>query len=249
MHSRHKKRLQMLRQVRSFLRSRPVDARVEPTLLALEAAIAQIEGFAESQDAHTRLSRTRTVSARELARQLHRHVMRPIVLVGGALFRAGDTEAQAARRALTMPSTTDYEALIVAAQGMSVVVREHEARFLAAGLPKDTLDRLRSDPEALKQLLTSRGDDKGWRAAATSGGRAEAKRSAQLVQLLHALVEPTLQGDPALLAEWRSVTRPTRLKVVTRAESADAEPLSEPGRALGAADVITLPANAAGRAA
>lgn len=56
-----------------------------------------------------------------------------------------------------MPRTTDYEALIVAAQGMSVVVREHEARFLSAGLPKDTLDRLRTDPEALKQVLTSRG--------------------------------------------------------------------------------------------
>ncbi len=244
MFSRHKKRLQMLRQVRSFLRGRPVDARVEPTLLALEALIAQIEGFAESQDAHARLSRTRTVSARDLASRLRRHVMRPIVLVGGALFRAGDSDAQAARRALTMPSTTDYEALIVAAQGMSVVVREHEARFLAAGLPKETLDRLRTDPEALKQMLISRGDDRGRRAAATSGARAEAKRSAQLVQLLHALVEPTLQGDPALLAEWRSVTRPTRMKVVARTDSTDSAPSTELGRASGAADAITIPSNA-----
>lgn len=45
----HKKRLQMLRQVCSFLRGRPADPRVEPTLLALEAVIAQIEIFAETQ--------------------------------------------------------------------------------------------------------------------------------------------------------------------------------------------------------
>jgi len=210
MRKRHKQRLQMLRQVRSFLRGRPVDPRIEPTLVALEAAIAQIERHAEVQDAHARLSRTRTASAVELARGLRRHVMRPIALVGGALFPPGDADAQAARRALTMPATADYEALIVAAQGMAVVVREHEARFLAAGLPKQTLDRLRTDAEALKQVLTTRGDDRGRRAAAVSGTRAEAKRSAQLVLLLHALVEPTLRGDPALLAEWNSVTRTAR---------------------------------------
>lgn len=218
MRTRHKKRLQMLRQVRSFLRGRPVDPHIEPTLLALEGVITQIEQHAESQDAHARLSRTRTASAHELARRLRRHVMRPVALVGSALFPPGDADAQATRRALAMPGTTDYEALIVAARGMATAVREHEARFLAAGLPKETLDRLRTDAEALKQVLVTRGDYRGRKAAATSGAKSEAARSTQLVRLLDALVEPTLQGDPALLAEWRSVTRPARPPVTRGSE-------------------------------
>lgn len=50
----------MLRQVRSFLRSRLVDPRIEPTLVALEGVIAQIEGHAEAHDVHARPPCTRT---------------------------------------------------------------------------------------------------------------------------------------------------------------------------------------------
>jgi len=203
----------MFRQVRSFLRNRPADTAIEPTLVALERLINQMEAHAEAQEVHTRLSRARTSSVREVARRLRRHVMRPVALVGNSLFPSDDAEMQAARRALTMPTSTDYASLVVAAQGMAAVVAEHEARFIQAGIPKPTLDRLRTDAEALQQSITGRGNTRGKRVAATRGARVEAKRGLQLVALLDALLEPALQGDPVQLAEWRSATQAARVAV------------------------------------
>lgn len=206
----HKQRLQMFRRVRDFLRAAPVAAEVEPALATLERLIARLDEHAAQQDHRSRQSRAGTERSRGLARTLRADLMRPISLIARSVFTAPGAEGDALRRGVTMPRAQDYEGLVATAQGMVRLVTEHEAQFIAAGLPKGHLQRLADAAEALKASVATRSVAVGRRSAATSGARADAKEGLLAVRILETLVVPSLRDDPARLAEWRSATSMAR---------------------------------------
>lgn len=181
-----------------------------------------------AQEQHTRGIRATGAVTRRLAARLVRKHMRPISIVARRqLPTVGEFQA------LTLPRRRKhFLALAAAGIGMARVGKQHEAIFLAAGLPADFIDQLEKASQALKQSVTDKGAIKALRVKATIGLRKEGRAAMYSLRLLDSLVRGELEQDNPLLDEWTNVSRVAVAAVTPR--SLDDEPEPSPEQAAGA---------------
>ena len=211
MRSIFKSRLAMFRRVRDLLATGPDVPGLAAPRAELDKVIDRLSTHAVNQDEHDRAVRSITITLQTQARDLRRHLMRPIALATRMFPKLSPDEAGALRTAVRMPHRrTDYEGLIIAARGMAATAEQHRERFIAAGLDPDFATRLQREADALVAAIGQRSQERQRRVASTQGVDAEVTHGANVVRFIDALLQPTLATDPVRAAEWRSALRWSR---------------------------------------
>jgi hypothetical protein len=104
-------------------------------------------------------------------------------------------------------SNPSAQRLATAARGMAQAAGHHAEVFIAAGLPADFIVQLNGAADALVRSVNARSQYRSRRTSATTGLEAKLRAGRQSLHILDALVKSALEGNPALLAGWRAVTR------------------------------------------
>lgn len=212
MQNRTKQGVAVLRRVRDFLAGREVAIAIGALpkhVEALNGVIDRLAGHGVEQDARSRAARAGTQQKAQLIRALRSEYMRPLARSAGSLF-PNDPVLQ---QALNMPRFLDPERLLVTAYAMADRLEEHKERYIAEGFVPDFIDKLRAAADAVKKAVDERAADLGRRSASTAGQLVEYRRGRRMVRLLDTMVAPRLADRPDLLAEWRTLTRFTRVAV------------------------------------
>jgi hypothetical protein len=211
MHATHRSTLHMLRCAHELLATDTVDPAIVQPLAEVEDAVKQLAEHARNREDHHRRMRVLTAAIREQGRALRHDLMRPVLFAARTIITRNGADGGLLRQAIRLPAhRSDYQQLLVAANGMAAAVEEHAARFLAAGLPTDFATRLRAAADSLLTALNQRSAEEQRRVAATKGVDAEARRGISVLRLLNALVQPTLRDDPVRGREWEKAIRTMR---------------------------------------
>jgi hypothetical protein len=207
----------------------------------LDDVVDKLSGHAADQTTTKRTAAADAAKERVLRNALKLNHMRPIATVASAQLRQVPDFA-----ALKMPSkNATSRTLITWAAAMKAAAGEYTGAFVGAGLPADFLDQLQAAADALTNSLTNRTSNGAAQRGATVGLAAEATRGRQAVKVLDSLVEPLIQGNLALLAQWTAARRfggragsPTNTSIdaaakgpTTSVSSAGAEPTTPPATA------------------
>jgi hypothetical protein len=169
----------------------------------LDDVVDKLSGHAADQTTTKRTAAAEAAKERVLRNALKLNHMRPIATVANAQLRQVPDFA-----ALKMPpKNATSRTLITWAAAMRAAASEYTGAFVGAGLPADFIDQLSSAADALGNSLTSRTSNGAAQRGATIGLDAEATRGRQAVKVLDSLVEPLIQGNLALLAQWTAARR------------------------------------------
>jgi len=169
----------------------------------LDDVVDKLSGHAADQTTTKRAASAEAAKERVLRNALKLNHMRPIATVANAQLRQVPDFV-----ALKMPAKTATSRTLIAwAAAMKAAAGEYASAFVGAGLPADFLDGLQSAADALSNSLTSRTSNGAAQRGATIGLDAEATRGRQAVKVLDSLVEPLIQGNLALLAQWAAAKR------------------------------------------
>lgn len=201
-----KQHLETFRGVQAFLDSNAAAipaAALTTQRSKLDAAVEQLSSQAAQQDTN-RIEHGGSVATIDSLRAilLEQH-MRPISKTAGAL--SPDVPAISELR---MPRhKLGSQRLVNAARAMRDAAAPHADVFTQHGQAPDFLDRLGSAAQALETAVVARNEATRRRVGATQGVQAEVKLGRRAVQLIDAVVRPTLLGNPTLLAEWKNAKR------------------------------------------
>lgn len=169
----------------------------------LDDTVAQLSAHATNQTASHHTVAAELAKERVLRNALRLNDMRPIASVAAAQLRQVPEFV-----ALKMPpNNSTSRGLISWAEAMKAAAALHADVFVGAGLAADFLDKLQAASDALAKSLTDRGATGAAGRGATVGLNAEATRGRQAVRVLDSLVEPLIQGDLSLLAQWSAAKR------------------------------------------
>ena len=169
----------------------------------LDDVVDKLGVHAADQTTTKRTAAAEAAKERVLRNALKLNHMRPIATVASAQLRQVPDFA-----ALKMPpKNATSRTLITYAAAMKTAAGEYADAFVGAGLPADFLDELQGAADALSNSLTSRTSNGAAQRGATVGLDAEATRGRQAVKVLDSLVEPLIQGNLALLAQWTAAKR------------------------------------------
>lgn len=204
MYAIDKIRLQMFRRVRDLVRSGPVAPEFEKSLTNFEATIDRLTEIAVQQEFQRHLTLASTQRARLLALRLRTELMKPVVGIGRSFLPSTGDEGETIRRALALRPATDYEGLIQTAEGMALLVAQHEAQFTEAGLPVGHAKQLTQVSGELRAAIDARGQEMGKRTAATSGARQATREAVLQLRILSTLVVPRFRSDAQWMASWRT---------------------------------------------
>lgn len=171
----------------------------------LDAMIQKLSDLGDQARTQTRAARTGTMTAKQQARRIRRAYLKPVVRAG-QLMTGSDTESL---RALTMPPEVTFEQLVSVAHEFAGLVEQHQAAFVAAGLAADAATQLRAAAAALTSAVSGRSESVGQRINSTEGARTAASAGRKLVRLIDAHVQPAIETNPALQAEWRALVKLT----------------------------------------
>jgi len=207
MNKRQKQLLQAFRRIQVFLDANPSVAQTaneSPSRRTLDGVVANLGTHAASQD-HSRIrSRSETQKKVEFKVELRKRHMLPIARIARV---NGFTDLKDIGALRAPDAGVDVEALLASAEAMATAATPFTEQFIAEGLPKDFIDRLRAAATAVRQSLDGREYSEGLRSGATAGLKAEARRGRGAVNVLDSLLEPQLAGNAKLLAEWRRARR------------------------------------------
>ena len=184
-----------------------------PIRTALQAAAAQREGGNRSYREHA--------NERSLAALATRTLMRDIAEIAKALAERGvDVGAADAFR---MPPHTSYAKLAAVARSFHDLVEDRAALFADLGLSATFV----ADLAALIATLRASGDTTGTERARQVGGTAgleeQANAGMAIVRELRSMMRVKFRNQPAMLAEWSSLSR-----VQSRARDTEIEPSADP---------------------
>ena len=169
----------------------------------LDDVVDKLSGHAANQTTTKRVAAAESAKERVLRNALKLNHMRPIATVAAAQLRQVPDFA-----ALKMPpKNATSRTLISWAAAMKAAGGEYTDAFVGAGLPAGFLDQLQNAADALSNSLISRTSNGAAQRGATIGLDAEATRGRQAVKVLDSLVEPLIQGNLALLAQWSAAKR------------------------------------------
>ena len=205
----------LLRRIREFLeRTQPAFALGE-IKLHLEGLTAVTDGLSAlvvEQDTRHRQGKIGTSTLRRRLRAAKFEYMRPVARMARALF----PDDPQLRSALSIPPRLARpEAVLAALHAMSIAAEPHKEAFVAAGFAADFLERMHVAADSLKEAVDARAKEFGRRSAASVGAVRTATRGRALIGLIDAMLAPRLESNPELLAEWRSLLRQGRLRVLS----------------------------------
>src|SRR6266567_2311195 len=92
----------------------------------------------------------------------------------------------------------------MAATAMANAAAAHEQVLKDSGLRPDFVNRLRTATDDLSNAIEARRSHLDKRSGSTAGLVAEERRARSALRVLDSHVKSDLEGDSALLAEWRS---------------------------------------------
>ncbi len=202
-----RKRLQVLRRVRDFLKPMAEEPTLTAALVELDGVITQMTEEAERQGVNAQQAKIGTHQVAALAHRLRLDLMRPVLRLVRRVAPDAFNSGIAGEVALALPRSSDRQALITAANALYQIARQYESRLTAAGLPKDHLEKLGAASDALRDAIDSRAQRVLQRGAAGTTAAAEGRRSTEIVQLLDALVGPLLRGDAGQRKAWAAAKR------------------------------------------
>jgi hypothetical protein len=146
---------------------------------------------------------------------------------------------------LRMPATNmQAEALLRAADALSVQASMYESSLVEHGLPADFLAQLGGAMSALRMSIDARGAARAGRVSATKQVSVNTARGHQYVVFLDAALTKVLRTDPAKLAEWKNTKRVTikgvpHPDIAEPAESNDSLTVTTPTLVTDSVDVTT----------
>jgi hypothetical protein len=110
----------------------------------------------------------------------------------------------------TVPAKrADNEAILNAARGILQAAEEHAEVFVnQAGLKPEFFQRFRAAIEDLARILAVKVEGQRRKKAARLAIEKLVKRGVAAVDVLDAIVTPSLESMPDVLANWKSVKRP-----------------------------------------
>lgn len=171
--------------------------------LDLDTLVAALQRHAADQMAFAHATSAQAFRRRVLAKTLLLHHMRPIAAVALAQLRDAPDFA-----ALVAPAyNTKPRELLAAASAMARAAGPFAATFIHAGLSTDFIQRLTDACATLSASMAQQGSLASQRSGATAGLAATLAQARKLVKVLDALVVTQLDGQDALLAEWRAARR------------------------------------------
>ncbi len=202
-----RKRLQVLRRVRDFLKPMAEEPTLSTVLAELDALIARMTVESNLQDSHDRQAKIGADQVSALARTLRIDLLRPVLHLVRSVAPDAFNSGLPGVSSLTLPKSEDRQGLITAANGVYDVAKPYEVRLTAAGLPKDHLARLQAGSDALRDAIDARAQSVLRRGAAGTSTIAASRRSGQLIRLIESLVAPLLRGDAGKLRAWSAAKR------------------------------------------
>jgi hypothetical protein len=209
MQARTKQGLHVMRQAHVFLTGQRVAlamGEMDAQAATLGAIVERLEEHARNQDAMTRRAREATEKKLTLARSLIREYLEPLALMAALVFDGQSTQ----RHAFRVQYRPDDELLLQTAAGMADRCKEHRARFVAHGLAENFVERLEALAAEVRAVTLERSDCLGRRSAASAGLLTEVARGRLQLKVIDRMITPRLERQPALLAEWRTITRVVR---------------------------------------
>ena len=221
MEARQGKLIQALNRVEDFLVTHQdiMDSVITSTAhQRFSASRERVLAHRTAQDANERSARYSVAARRTLRARLLRKHMRPIsVTAKTSLSDVKDLGALVVMRR----GNRRLSALVAAGYGMAEAAKQHEATFIAAGLPPDFIQKLVEATDALNETLVSTGETSALRVRATAGLAKDGRIARDSLRIMDVLVRAALEDDDVLLDQWRAISR-----VVSAATSARA--LEEP---------------------
>ena len=174
--------------------------------MALNEVTVELAGQAQSQSRH-RTGRTgERRSEHKLARALRRQHIRPIVKVA-KLTMPGIAQLDALR---VPPEGSNNTELVTAALAIGDVVAPHHAELVAAGLPGDFLDGLRTAADGLLGAIAVKGGHFRQQVGATGAIDKTVIKSRRVVTAVDALTRAAVAEDDPILKEWMNIVRAIR---------------------------------------
>jgi len=166
----------------------------------LDALVDALQQHAADQLAFAHATSAQAYRRRVVAKTLLLYHMRPIAAVALAQLRGAPDFA-----ALVAPpyNTKPYE-LVAAAGAMASAAAPFAATFIHAGLSTDFIKRLTDAAATVDDCMAQQGSLASQRSGATAGVAATLAHARKLVKVLDALIVVQLDGQEALLAEWRA---------------------------------------------
>ncbi len=207
MDSIQKKRLQVFRRVRDFLKPMAEEPTIRASFAELESVIERMTAEATRQDIHERQAKIGTDQVAVLARALRLDLLRPVLQLVKSVVPDVTTSELPASASLTLPKAKDRQGLITAATGLYETAKPYEAKLTAAGLPKDHLARLLAGSVALREAIDARAQNMLQRGAAVSTAQSEGQRAGRLLRLIDSLVQPLTRGDAGKVRAWGAAKR------------------------------------------
>jgi hypothetical protein len=160
-----------------------------------------------------------TAEIRKLRDTLYGQNMRTVATVA----RVAIPDVAKMTVALQMPKgkRPGAERLLVLADAMAAAAEQYLDTLVKQGLPADSLARLKSVTQELRGAIDARGQSIGSRRGSTEKIDVLVQQARRHVATIDALLTRVLDGNRALLAEWKQVKRVT-VKGVPRSASAEA---------------------------
>jgi hypothetical protein len=193
--------LRSFRRVREFLTAHgPADGppSFAKKVVELEDIMSAMAQQANEQNTGTRLGAGEAKRQRALRETLWNDYMVPIADVARAIYGVPGV-----KEALKLPTkSADNDRLLSAANGMANAAEADKAVFLEHGLRDDFVDQLKAATKALADALVTRVETGRRRVKATAAVQEQVKRGARAVQVLNAILGPTLRRSPDLKAAW-----------------------------------------------
>lgn len=156
-----------------------------------------------------------TLAAKDEAQQ--RHEVRLLHLTAIVRVAAGLRGKVPGMGVFKLPNRSlSSDALVHAAEAIRTTAAVYKDVFVEHGLPADFLDQLDAATTALGASVDARGVARSRVTGASSGLASDLVLGRQIVTMIDASLTHALKADPATLASWRQVKRPTVKGAVPR---------------------------------
>jgi hypothetical protein len=209
MRTKEAHQLEALRSVQAFLDEQQDRL---PTIAAsgarrqLDEALARLAQHAEDQTSSAAWSRNGTKRYHALRRRLMRSHLVPIALIARTT-KPPLSELAQFRIPRGKPTARQ---LVAATHAMAEVAEPHAGTFIAAGMPTDFIEQMKSASDAMMAELEARAQERARHRIATEALRAGITAARRIVKVLDAFVQAECELDAGMLAGWESVTHVRR---------------------------------------
>jgi hypothetical protein len=183
---------------------------VRPEVRAeLDRLVQQLDGYAVEQKTTTSGALTATATKSELRKDFYEGFIKPIARITKRVIgRVPDFDAMVLKA-----EVSDEPSFLATANALADAVQKYEAVFVTNGMASDFVAQIRASIGQMTTTTATRDRQVGRRVGSTAGLVAADKAFRELLAQLDALLVPALKRNPAVLADWKAVSRIPQLPV------------------------------------